>query len=179
MTVKFHEILKMAFDKGYRVTEDGRLIGLKGNELTIRCRGNQRYPTFSINVGNLTESGVFGIPVHRFAAYCFYGESMFEDGKVVRHLDADPLNVSKDNLIIGTPSENEHDKPIEVRRRTGRIARAAQGRPNNSKFTDDQVREIRNRSSKGESGAVIAKDYGVTRNCIYSIIKGRNYSNVD
>ncbi len=173
------EAIKVAYDKGYRVTEDGTLLGLKGNPLLIKKRGTQRYPTFSANVGSLTGSGVYGIPVHKFAAYCFYGEETFKDGIVVRHLDADTENVSKENIVLGTYSQNELDKPSEVRSRTGKIARASQpSRAHNSKFTDEEVREIRRRRDAGESGVDIGKDFGVTRNCIYLIHTRRNYADV-
>lgn len=175
---KFHDIIRLAYEKGYRVSRDGKLYGMKGEELIVKKRGKQRYPTFSVNVGALTKSGVFGIPVHRFAAYCFYGEKMFEDGLVVRHLNGNVLDLRIENIKLGTNSENEHDKSAETRRRVGRIARAAQQRAMNSKFTDDEVREIRRRDDSGETGAAIARYLGVTRNCIYSIIKRRNYPNV-
>lgn len=181
MTAELSSIRKaiyIAYEKGYRVTDDGVLVGLKGKPLTVRKRGKQRYPTFSVKVGENTGSGVFGIPTHRFAGYCFYGDKIFDADLCIRHLDANTENISKENLVLGTYSENEHDKSREDRIRVAKIARAAQGRAMNSKFTDEQVREIRKRASDGETGADIARDLGVTRNCIYLIIKRRNYPNV-
>lgn len=168
----------IAYEKGYRVTDCGVLMGIKGKPLVVRKRGNQRYPTFSVNVGKLTASGVFGIPVHRFAGFCFYGDDIFNPELCVRHLDADTENISKSNLILGTHSENELDKCPEARSRVGRIARSYQERPSNSRFTDDEVRDIRLRAANGEKGADIARDLNVTRNCIYLIIKRRNYPDV-
>lgn len=181
MSVEMSNIRKaiyIAYEKGYRVKEDGTLIGIKGQPLVVKNRGNQRYPTFSVNVGSVTKSGVFGIPVHRFAGYCFYGDEIFNPKLCIRHLDADTENVSKQNLVLGTHSENEHDKPLEVRSRVGRIARSYQERANNSKFTDDEVREIRKRIANGERVLAVANELNVTRQCIHLIVKRRNYANV-
>lgn len=172
--------IKIAYDKGYRVTEEGVLLGTRGKPLVVKKRGKQRYPTFAVNVGSLTGSGVFGIPVHKFAAYCFYGEETFKEGTVVRHLDADTENVSRANLVLGTYSQNELDKPPEVRSRSGTIARASQpSRAHNSRFTNEEVREIRERFSLGELVREIAEEYGVTRRCIQLIITRRNYADVE
>jgi hypothetical protein len=176
--VTIKEAIKIAFEKGYRVTEDGRLIGIKGNELKVKKRGNQRYPTFSVNVGSLTSSGVYGIPIHKFAAYCFYGDEVFEEGVVVRHLNGDTEDISKENILLGTYSDNERDKPVEVRKKAAKIARSHQKRPGNSLLTDEQVMEIKKRLKNKESMAAIARDYGVTRNCIFLIKKGVNYKDV-
>ncbi|MEK4360848.1 hypothetical protein NYE48_27965 [Paenibacillus sp. FSL M7-1455] len=173
------EAIRLAYQKGYRVMDDGTLMGLKGKPLVVRKRGKQGYPTFSVNCGDLTPSGIYGIPVHKFAAYCFYGESTFCEGIVVRHLNANTEDVSKENIKLGTGADNEADKSPEDKSRVARIARAAQGfRALNAKFSDEEVVAIRARFASGESGASIALSLGVTRNCIYLIVKGVNYRDV-
>lgn len=169
--------IKIAYQKGYRVTHDGKLLGLKGNELTVKKRGKQRYPTFSVNVKDLTKSGVYGIPVHKFAAYCFYGDDVFKEGLVVRHLNANTLDISKENIILGTYSENERDKKKEVRIRVAKYARSKQ-RTWNRRFSDEDIRSIRSRIEKGETSASIARSFGVTKGCIHLIKKGENYADV-
>jgi len=168
--------MDIALSKGYRVTEDGTLIGAKGKPLKVKIRGAQRYPTFSVNVGGLSESGVYGIPAHKFAAYVFYGEDVFKEGVVVRHLNGNTEDISKANIVLGTHSENNLDKDPEARRAAARKARAAQGsRPHNARFSQEQVEEIRERRKAGENGYHLAEEFGVTPQAIYSIEKGRNY----
>lgn len=168
--------MDIALSKGYRVLEDGTLLGTKGKPLKVKRRGAQRYPTFSVNVGDLTESGVYGIPAHKFAAYVFYGEDTFGEGVVVRHLNGDTEDISKANIVLGTHSENNLDKDPEVRRAAARKARAAQGkRPPNARFSEEQVIEIRERRAAGENGYRLAEEFGVTPQAIYYIEKGRNY----
>jgi hypothetical protein len=177
--MSLREAIKIAYEKGYRITDDGKLYGLSGKELTVKTHGTQRYPTFAVNVGKLTSSGVYGIPVHKFAAFCFYGEESFNDGFVIRHLDGNVLHISKENIKLGSHSENNMDKDPLVRKASAIKARAAQGiRPYNAKLTEEDVREIRLRYTNGESGYEISKDYEVSNVTIYDIIKGRKYSDV-
>lgn len=171
--------ISIALEKGYKMADDGVLIGMKGKPLKVRLRGKQRYPTFSVNVGDLTPSTVYGVPVHKFAAYWYYGEDSYVEGLVVRHLDGDTLNVSKENLVMGTHSENNLDKCPKVRRNAAIKARASQGsRPLNAKLTADQVRIIRERYANGESGYSISEDYGISGVTVYELIKRRKYADV-
>lgn len=167
-----------AVDRGYHVSDNGVLFGVKG-KLSVKLFGEQRYPTFSTNWGGF----VYGIPVHLFAAYFFFGSTAFEKGIVVRHLDSDTLNFSKTNLKLGTHSENQLDKPKYVRVNAAKIARASQGkRPLNAKLTDDQVVEILRfykelDGKKAPNGSVISlcKKYVVSRTVLCKIKNGEYY----
>ena len=171
------DAIRIAFERGYTVTEDGILISPLGNKLKISISGKQRYPTFSVSkIPNVTNKyGVFGIPVHKFAAFCFYGENVFS-ANCVRHLNGNVLDVSKNNISLGTRSQNNLDKDSEVRVSAAKKARAAQGkRPTNAKFTDEQVVYIRSTDIKDKDLAV---EYNVTRQAIWRIRKGKNYNDV-
>ncbi len=167
-----------AVERGYTISECGSLYGIKGI-LKIKLCGKQRYPTFSTNWGGF----VFGVPVHLFAAYVFYGEKAFEKGVVVRHLNANTLDCSKENIVLGTPSENELDKPSYIRKRSATIARASQGkRPINAKLTDSEVAEIREfynelAGTKAPNGVVkdLCIKYGVSRTVLCKIKNGEYY----
>lgn len=168
-----------AKERGYTVTDCGKLIGLKGNVIKVSISGKQRYPTFSTNWGGF----VYGLPIHQFAAYIFFGERAFDDSLVVRHLNADRLDFSRRNIVLGTYSENENDKPKDVRVRSAKAARAAQGhRPMNAKLTDDQVTRVRNfynalNGNKAPNGSVIklSKELGVSKTVLHKIKIGEYY----
>lgn len=170
-----------AVQRGYWVTDDGRLIGPKGN-IKFSKAGKQRYPTFSTNWGGF----VYGLPVHQFAAYCFYEDEYLHGTKIVRHLNGDTLDVSKNNIRLGTYSENEYDKPQKVRMRSTRLARQAQGfTPINAKLTEDQVREIRQiyadangKKLKQGMAAELSKRFGVSRTVLHKVKTGEYYPNV-
>lgn len=169
-----------AFARGYNVTDCGKLIGPKG-EIQLKLSGKQRYPTFSSNWGGY----VYGIPAHQFAAYCFYGDAYIKGAQIVRHLNANTLDISKSNIQLGSYSENERDKPIIQRNYAAKSARAAQGfTPTNAKLTAAQVSEIREiyatRKGKKFGNGVVAKlvkKYGVSRTVLAHIHNRRYYPN--
>jgi hypothetical protein len=99
-----------AHDKGYRVTKEGKVIGIKGNELKLNNHdGYYRFNFRDLN-GKATS-----VKVHRLQAYQKFGDEMFVEGIMVRHLDGDSTNNTWDNIAIGTNSDNMMDMSAEVR----------------------------------------------------------------
>lgn len=174
-----HTRIKEAYERGYRVI-NGELHGPKG-KVSVKLHGKQRYPTFSTNWGGK----VFSLPVHQFAAYQYYGDETFSDSVVVRHLDSNTLNITKENLVLGSHSENNLDKCPQVRSRVASIARRSQGHtPKNAKLTEDQVQEIRTlyknldgqKAPRGFCKSLCDK-FGVSRTVINKVVRGVHYSN--
>lgn len=166
-------IVKM-FEKGYRVTPDGRFINHFGKELKVKIRSNHYYPQSQVVIDGERRN----FHHHRIAAYCKYGAKMFEKGIVVRHLDGNPLNFSFENLALGTYSDNELDKPVEQRSAVGKLANSYRKdvrRVTMRKLTEEQVKEIMKRLDNGEKGAHIAHEYGVVKDVIYQIRRGETY----
>lgn len=126
------DYIKLAIDKGYKALENGDIISSRGNNLKIKLRGKQRYPTFSFNYG----IGITGIPVHQFNSYYFYGDKPL--GLVIRHLDGNTLNNSISNLKYGTHSENNLDKPELVRSHCAKKARTFRNEEDFYKLNKDQ-----------------------------------------
>ena len=177
--------IKVAFDKGYRVTDAGVLIGTRGVPLKVSKIPNQPYPTFSVNLSDKL-SGIYSIPVHRFAGYCFYGELIFDTTLCVRHKSGDVMDYSRSNLLLGTYSENQLDKPPEVRQAAAKAARAAQPpEGNTAELTAENVLEIRSlystlpgvRARNGFATA-LAERFGVDRNAISSAAYGRTWKHL-
>jgi hypothetical protein len=118
--------------------------------------------------------------MHKFVAYILFGEDSFTEGVEVRHLDGDVLNLSRDNIALGTSSDNQMDKSLQSRQSAARLARAAQQRPMNSILTEDDVREIKSwyKSLKQQypnklpNGSLKnkAEEFGVTVHCIGGIV---------
>jgi len=166
-----------AVARGYRV-EGNQLIGPKG-PLKIGCHGKQRYPTFSTNWGGM----VYGIPIHQFAAYQFYGEAAFVENIQVRHRNGDTLDFSKDNILLGSSSQNQMDKCPLSRKQAAQKARAAQGiTPRNAKLSLAQVQEIKaayaslngKRAPRGFTKQ-LTEQYGVSRTVINKVVRGLYY----
>src|SRR5690606_5247797 len=147
-------------------------------ERNLRIPPSGGYPRLTFYAGKeYSKNGAYGIPVHQFAAYCFYGDEVFKEGIEVRHLNGDISDVSRKNIALGTKQENEDDKSKETRARVGLInSEKRKGhQPANARFTDDEVRAIRLRLEEGESSSQIAKSYNIHRNNIRSIKIGETY----
>lgn len=170
-----------SLSRGYYVTEEGEVFGPKG-KLSLNSKNQNGYPTYSTN----WDGEVFGVPMHKLAALCFYGSKIFDNGVHVRHLDGNKFNLSKLNIVLGTASENELDKPEDQRIATAKIARAAQGfTPTNAKLTPDQVIEVREfykalGGKKAGNGVVkaLCEKLGVCRTVLCKIKNGEYYQNV-
>lgn len=177
----FHQRIRESASRGYYVTLCGRAFGPKG-QLKVKKARNQHCPTFSTNWGGV----VYSLPVHKLAAYQWFGEKSLTKGTHVRHLDANTNNFKITNLRLGTASENEMDKPKEVRTRSAKAARSSQGfTPKNAKLDENAVRHIRqvydsNCGKKLPNGAVkeLSARYGVSKTVLHKVKKREYYPNV-
>lgn len=99
-----------AYQNGYRVSSDGTLLGVDGKDIKYAFSEKLRYPRFSIWIGKEnSKDGYAKVPVHRFAAYCFYGEELFNHA-LVRHLNGNVKNFSRENIALGGAFENSMDR---------------------------------------------------------------------
>ena len=172
MTVKHHEYIRTAFERGYRMDElTGEVISPDGNRRTLKLYGNQRYPSFTITavVNGVKKSISF--QVHKFAAYCYYGNAALNQH--VRHLDADTLNIKKSNIALGSASDNEMDKPKHVRVATAKAARASQDKSPACKLSREDVDWIK---SRPQSTRKMAVTLGVSRSTIQQVLLGKTYA---
>jgi len=102
--------LLYAVEKGYHADDKGIVFSPYGRILKLQLT-NDGYYSFTVKKYGRS----VGVKVHRLVAYQKYGDAMFEEGIVVRHLNGNPLDNSKDNIAIGTASDNMMDKSKEVR----------------------------------------------------------------
>jgi transposase len=109
--------------------------------------------------------------VHKLVALTFiqnpHGYSCID------HLDSDKLNNCADNLEWVTQKEN-------IRRciEKGRFPSKKGELGSKAKLTEDQVKEIYQRMSRGESTANLANEFGVKYNAIKAIYSGVNWSHL-
>lgn len=125
-----NSFVRRAYEKGYRVSKRGRLLNPKGKALNISR--SSKYPF----VGVWLDGKARSIYVHHLAAFCFFGESAYH-AECVRHKNGDRYDVKSSNILIGTYSDNELDKPPSVRKRSAQIAARTtlhfKNRPSNTK----------------------------------------------
>ena len=168
-----------ALSSGYFVdSKRGKVIGLKGKPLTVKLRGSQRYPTVPLVTPNMPKR-FYSVPVHKVVAFSLWGRAAFESGVHVRHLNGDTTDNRRTNLALGSPSDNENDKPKAVRVRSAKLARAAQAEPVNKKLTPRQVSEMRRSVAYGPTGRVrrgqltmFAARFGVSKSAVSQAIRG-------
>jgi len=100
-----------AFNRGYKVSKNGKVYNPKGDVVkgTVTKEG---YLKFGIRFQDIN-SGT--IKVHRLQAYQKFGNEIFLEGIQVRHLNNIKLDNSWDNIDIGTQSENKLDMPKKQR----------------------------------------------------------------
>ncbi len=100
----------------------------------------------------------FPIKVHQFCAYQKYGDAIFDEGIVVRHLNNNSLDNSLDNLGFGTYSDNMLDKTETQRTWQAYIAGSK-----NSRTDWDKIDSARD---SGMSYRELEKTYGVPKSSL-------------
>jgi hypothetical protein len=183
--VKYHEYIRLAFSRGYRADfEAGRIISPMGYTRPAKLYGTQRYCHVNISLSVNKVKRNVSFPLHKFIAYCAWGEAALSQGVVVRHLDGCSSNNALSNLLLGSHSENNLDKPAEIRIQAAKKARAAQPKSGfNAKFSNKEAEIIRqeywNLKKKHETKrripnglvAALRKKYGLrSRGHLYQIL---------
>jgi DNA-binding NarL/FixJ family response regulator len=101
--------------------------------------------------------------VHTLVAAAFHG--LRPDGMVSRHRNGNQLDNRAENLLYGTCLENTEDRRVH-----GTQVRGA--RSHLAKLTDEQALEILRRLRAGESGASLAREFGVTNGNVSAMRTG-------
>jgi len=166
-----NDIIVMAYNDGFFVTDDGKLMSPTGKQRTVKCYGKQKYPTFT------PWKGSYGISVHKFAAYCFFGKESFRKGIVVRHINGNTEDISKTNIKIGTSRDNALDKHPTIRSAAASVARnASLSAPGGSKLSADKAKEIRTKYATGMClQRELAEEYDVTVPTISLVVNNYIY----
>lgn len=166
---KHTQRIREAFERGLRVNEAGEVIGLLG-----RVRSPQVMTSahgYKIAKVNLTFDGknIF-ITVAKLAAYQWFGEKALAADVQVRHLDGNSLNNAKDNLAIGSASDNMMDRPAEVR-----LTAAKAGATKVRRLSEEGVTAFRADRAAGMSLNALAKKYQVAKSTASYIVNNKTY----
>lgn len=109
--------------------------------------------------------------VHRLQAFQKYGDAIFGEGIVVRHLDGNRFNNSSENILIGTARDNIMDMPAETRKRKARIA----ANHNPSKHPEEIVLEIKKDRAAGMTYRQLMRKYGIRSKGTISYMCNHDY----
>lgn len=156
----------------YLVSNYGAVMGLPRKTFHGHQMKQRKSKSGYMRVGLFKDGEKKTHSVHRLVAIAFVPN---KNGKQeVNHINGDKADNRAENLEWVTRSENE----LHSFRVLGRQPnRPWKNKPRKfaRKFTDEQVRKIRN-SNKPRS--VIAKEYGVSKTAIYQIVKRKSYAEV-
>jgi HNH endonuclease len=145
--------IRVAFRKGYRVTDEGSVVNAVGGNRKAQTRKTLRQ-VFNVGVGGGKRHPVY---VHKLQAYQKFGEAIFEPGIVVRHLDGNPLNNRPENIAIGTISDNVMDRdPLE------RQLHAQKGNRGTGIADEETWLQIKKDHDEGLGYKKLRKKYGVS-----------------
>jgi hypothetical protein len=107
----------------------------------------------------------YALKIHKLQAYKKFGEEIFKQGIVVRHLNGNKTDNSWENISIGTQSDNMMDRSEEERKSHSK------GRKRVSEEVKLQL--IRERES-GKSYGQISKEYKIPLQTVKDNIKRNN-----
>lgn len=97
------------------------------------------------------------------------------DGLCALHRCDNPSCCNPAHLFVGTIADNNADRDAKGRQRT----RGLPGESNpNAILTEGDVVEIKARRAEGESLAVIARDFPVSKQTIWMIVRGHKWAHV-
>ena len=155
--------IQIAYERGYRVTKDGSLLNPKGKVIgdSVDSRG---YKQTSIKINKKNTN----IRTHRLQAYQKYGNKLFEDGIVVRHLNGNRLDNSLYNIAIGTQRDNLMDIPKEIRTRT-----SIEGAKTQIKYSKEFVLKLREEYKYIKNYTQLGRKYEIPYTTIRNIINKR------
>lgn len=129
-TVNIDKIVD-TYKKGYRIDNAGIAINPKGLAVKGVIDSNG-YKAIKTRV----KGKVVEVQHHRLQSYQKYGDAMFKDGIVVRHLNGIKTDNSWDNIGIGTGKENAMDIPKHIR-----IARSLYAASFNKKHNAETIKK--------------------------------------
>lgn len=89
---------EIAYQKGYRVTDDGKLIHINGKKYKTRIIGTKEILWFGF------EGKILNVMIGRLQAYQKFGKELY-NYRLVRHLNSNTLDSSRNNIALGIGSE--------------------------------------------------------------------------
>ena len=170
---KQNQSIILAAEKGYKVVK-GQVFNPKGKLVNgyLRCgnNGEIKYHHFSIVISPHPNKKTFSIRTHNLVAFQKFGESVFQKGIQVRHLDGNSLNNLEENIEIGSQSDNMMDRPKELR-----LKLAINASSKKRKFSDLTMQEIRDKNKAGIGYTQLMKDYSISSKGTLSYIINNEY----
>lgn len=111
------------------------------------------------------------VKAHRWIYALLNGE--IPDDLVVRHKCDNPACVNPAHLEVGTVADNTRDKYER-----GRGPNRQGEKHPMARLDEDRVRQLRKMASLGFTHTAIAEKFGIARQTVGNIVRGRNWSHI-
>lgn len=159
---KQEEITRLSKEKGYYVDKKGYVFNKDGKSISLSSNNKGTgYKSFNIRVNGSNPTRSF---VHRLQAFQKFGDVIFKEDMVIRHLNGDSLDNSFENIGIGTLSDNMLDIPKEKR-----VLNASNPRHDHEKIIQD--------FKNGYTYKEIMEKHGITSKGTVSFIVNKSLKN--
>lgn len=165
--------VKLAYDKGYRATKSGDILGTSGKTRKLVVYGNKNYPYLGFTLAIPSTKRKVWVFAHQLQAYQKFGDEYLLSDLVVRHLNSDSLDNSYENIDIGTQKENMLDVSVDVRLKRSHYAAKTQ-----RKVSPEQVVEIRNKKANGHTLRMLMGEYGLAKSTLSYIVNNKTFRRV-
>lgn len=167
-------ILKHAREKGFYVTPDGKLIGIRGKVRSC-CISPYGYYYTKITSPFTKKTNSCPLFVHQLQAFQKYGEEYLKKGIVARHLNGNSLDNRWENIAIGTDRDNMLDIPKEIRIKKSRKAAYHNG----ISYSIEKINAIKEDRRKGFSYKQLMEKYHISSTGTVSYICNHDYDYSD
>lgn len=165
--------VKLAYDKGYRATKSGDILGSSGKRRKLAVYGSKNYPYLGFTIAIPRTKRRVWICVHQLQAYQKFGDDYLLSDLIVRHLNSDSLDNSYENIGVGTQRENMLDVSVSVRLKRSHYAAKTQ-----RKVSPEQVVEIRNKKANGHTLRMLREEYGLAKSTVSYIVNNKTFRRV-
>lgn len=158
----------IAYKQGYRITREGVVLKPDGTPGYVYDRSKRGivYTHFNVRVDGKPTNA----PAHRLQAYQKFGNALFHEGVVVRHLNGNSLDNTYDNISIGTQRENFWDQdPVTIARR------AQKGANVKKKLTPEQHKRLLADRASGMTYKELMAKYDLAKSTVSYIVRGITY----
>jgi len=145
--------------------------------MAVNSINNKRYPQISFKY----KGKKLYVRMHRLAAYCFYGDAMYDAGIVVRHLNDIKTDLRRVNIKLGTQKQNIEDmSPLSIKeankkRRKFNLENGVKP-PRTYKISDSEIPSIIEMLDEGLTQREVARLYMVHHSTIGYINSNRRYT---
>ncbi len=171
---KSDRLIVTAKEAGYIATADGSIFNPDGVKLT---GGVSRSGHINFIPNVVPRKDRSSVLAHRFIAYFFFGDDLFNH-EVVRHLNDVPHDNRLENLALGSIKQNRADIP------KAKLSEAAKKHAHllvarSRKLSDEAVAAMRTlRKDTNLSYQKIASQFGISAMTAHRAINGQSWSNV-